>query len=282
MTALCCSGKVKTLVFLFLLVAGEYSVAQEIGLELYSLRDQFAKDAPGTMAKVRKMGFKDVEMSGTYGLAFPEFIKILAQNEINVVSYGGEFEKLKNFPQTLVDEARSYGARFVVIFWIPHDGEQLTIEDVDKAAAVFNAAGKIMARNGLLLCYHPHGYEFAPYKDGTVFDYMMEKFDSRFVQFEMDVYWIKQAGHDPLELLKKYPNRFVLMHLKDRKKGTRNSNNGKADVETNVVLGTGDVGIPDIVREAKKLGIQHFFIEDESSRSEEQIPKSLRFIRTVR
>lgn len=278
----CCFTKAKILALLFLSFFIKSAVGQEIGLELYSLREQFAKDAPGTMAKVRKMGFKDVEMSGTYGLAFPEFIKILAENEINVVSYGAEFEKIKNFPQTVVDEARSYGAKFVVVFWIPHDADNFTVEDVDNAAAVFNAAGKLMARYGLLLCYHPHGYEFKPYKDGTLFDYVVEKFDSRFVQFEMDVFWIKQAGQDPLATLKKYSNRFVLMHLKDRKKGTRESDNGKADVETNVVLGTGDVGIADVVREAKKLGIKHFFIEDESSRSEEQIPKSLRFIRTVR
>jgi sugar phosphate isomerase/epimerase len=282
MTSFYCLSKAKVLVIVLLLALVKSATAQEIGLQLYSLRDQFAKDAPGTMAKVRKMGFKDVEMAGTYGLAFPEFIKILAQNEINVVSYGSEYEKLKNFPQALADEARSYGAKFVVVFWIPHEGDNFTAEDVDNAAAVFNAAGKVMARNGLLLCYHPHGYEFKPYKDGTLFDYMTTKFDSRFVQFEMDVFWIKQPGQDPLAVLKKYPNRFVLMHLKDRKRGTRNSDNGQADVESNVVLGTGDVGIAEIVREAKKLGIQHFFIEDESSRSEEQIPKSLRFLRTVR
>jgi len=256
--------------------------AQEIGLQLHSLRDQFAKDVPGTMAKVRKMGIREVELFGTYGLEFPDFIKILAQNEISVVSYGGEFEKLKNFPQTLADEARSYGAKYVVIFSIPHDGDSFTPEDVDKAAAVFNAAGKIMARNGLLLCYHTQGYEFKPYNDGTLFDYMVKKFDSRFVQFEMDVFWVKQAGQDPLALLKKYPNRFALMHVKDRKKGTKTSDNGKADVESNVVLGTGDVGIAEVVREARKLGIPHLFVEDESSKAEEQVLKSIRFLRTVR
>ncbi|MDH4298637.1 MAG: sugar phosphate isomerase/epimerase, partial [Cyclobacteriaceae bacterium] len=165
-------------------------------------------------------------------------------------------------------------------FSIPHEGDYLTVEDVDSAADILNKAGMILAYNGLLLCYHPHGYEFRPYKGGTLFDYMMEKFDQRYVQFEMDVFWIKQAGQDPLALLKKYSNRFVLMHLKDRKHGTLNTDNGKADVETNVVLGTGDVGIAEIFQEAKRLGIQHIFIEDESSRSLEQIPKSLKFLRT--
>ncbi len=258
------------------------ATAQEVGLQLYSLRNQFEKDVPGTMAKVKKMGIKEVEISGTFGLGFPEFIKALAQNELSVTSYGTEFERLKNFPQKIVDDARAYGAQFIVVFWIPHNGEKFTKEDVDKAAEVFNTAGQLIAQYGMLLCYHPHGYEFQPYNDGTLFDYMVEKFDSRFVQFEMDVFWIKQSGQDPLAILKKYPNRFVLMHLRDRKKGTRNTDNGKADVETSVVLGTGDVGIADVVREAKRIGIQHFFIEDESSRAEEQIPQSMRFLRTVR
>jgi sugar phosphate isomerase/epimerase len=86
---------------------------------------------------------------------------------------------------------------------------------------------------------------------------------------------------DPLALLKKYPNRFVLMHVKDRKKGTKNTDNGKVDNETNVVLGTGDVGIAEVVREAKKLGIQYLFVEDESSRAEKQVLESIRFLRTV-
>jgi sugar phosphate isomerase/epimerase len=274
-------GKTIISALLLIVLVNITSNAQEIGLQLHSFRYLFAKDVPGTMAKVRKMGIKEVELYGTYGLEFPEFIKILAQNEISVVSYGGEYDKLKNFPQTLADEARSYGAKYVVIFSIPFEGDTFTAEDVDKAAAVFNAAGKLIARNGLMLCYHPHGYEFQPYQDGTLFDYMVKKFDSRFVQFEMDVFWVKQAGVDPLALLKKYPNRFVLMHVKDRKKGTKNTDNGKVDNETNVVLGTGDVGIAEVVREAKKLGIQYLFVEDESSRAEKQVLESIRFLRTV-
>lgn len=255
--------------------------AQQIGLELYSLRNQFEKDVPGTMAKVKAMGFKEVEMTGTYGLDFPAFIKVLAQNELSVISFGADFNKLRDFPQALADEARSYGAKFVVCFWIPHEGDTFTQADVDSAAAVFNNAGKVMARNGLLLCYHPHGYEFGAYNEGTLFDYMMEKFDNRFVQFEMDVFWIKQAGQDPVELLRKYHSRWILMHLKDRKPGTPDSSNGKADDESNVALGQGDVGIAAIVKQAREYGIQYFFIEDESSRSEEQIPKSVAFFNDI-
>src|SRR5688572_14320551 len=90
--ALAFRGK-KTVLIIFLLLLAPAIFAQEFGLELYSLRNQFTKDAPGTMAKVKAMGFKNVEMAGTFGLPFPELIKLLAQNELNVVSFGGEDRK---------------------------------------------------------------------------------------------------------------------------------------------------------------------------------------------
>jgi sugar phosphate isomerase/epimerase len=233
------------------------------------------------MAKIKDMGIKDVELGGTYGLPFPDFMKLLAKNQLNVVSFGTDFEKLEKFPQSVADEARSFGAKFVVCFWIPHNGDTFTKEDVDKAAEVFNNAGKIIARNGLLLCYHPHGYEFQLYNNQPLFDYMMEKFDQRYVHFEMDVFWIKHPGQDPVAILKKYSNRFVMLHLKDRKIGTKNSQDGKADEESNVVLGKGDVGIAAIMKQAKEMGIKYYFIEDESSRAEEQIPLSLAYLKSL-
>lgn len=256
--------------------------AQEFGLQLYSLRNQFAKDVPGTLAKVKSFGIKEVEMAGTYNTPFPDMIRLLAQNELQVISFGADFERLEKFPQSVADDARAYGAKYVVCFWIPHSGDTFTIEDAKKATEVFNRAGKIMTQNGLLFCYHPHGYEFQPYENGTYFNYLLDNFDARYVYLEMDVFWLKQAGQDPLALLKKYSNRWVLMHLKDRKRGTENSMNGKVDLETNVVLGKGDVGIEALVKEARLLGIQYFFIEDESSRAEEQIPKSIAYLKSLK
>ena len=90
----------KSFLIIFLLLLAPSVFAQEFGLQLYSLRNQFAKDVPGTMAKVKAMGFKNVEMAGTFGLAFPELIKLLAENELNVVSFGGEYERLQKSPHT--------------------------------------------------------------------------------------------------------------------------------------------------------------------------------------
>ena len=93
---------------------------------------------------------------------------------------------------------------------------------------------------------------------------------------------VKNSGQDPVALLKKYPNRFLLLHLKDRKPGTENNQNGTADEESNVVLGQGDVDIAAIMKEAKKIGIKHYFIEDESSRSVQQIPESLAYLHQLK
>ena len=115
-----------------------------------------------------------------------------------------------------------------------------------------------------------------------MFDYLVRKTNPRYLNFEMDVFWVKHPGQDPVALLKKYPDRFLLMHLKDRRHGTPGNQKGHADVETNVVLGTGDVGIAEVMREARKAGVKHYFIEDESSHSVHQIPQSLEYLKKLK
>jgi sugar phosphate isomerase/epimerase len=166
--------------------------------------------------------------------------------------------------------------------WIPHNGTDFTLADTENAISVFEKAGKVLAEAGLSLCYHPHGYEFRPHGDGTLFDLMVKKLNPAYVNFEMDVFWVKHPGQDPVALLKKYPNRFPLMHLKDRKPGTEGNQFGTADDETNIVLGTGDVGIAAIMKEARRLGVKHFFIEDESVHAVNQIPQSLNFLKSLK
>jgi sugar phosphate isomerase/epimerase len=140
---------------------------------------------------------------------------------------------------------------------------------------------EIISQNGLSLCYHPHGYEFRPFGKGTLFDHLAGHTDPHYLNFEMDVFWVKHPGQDPVALLRKYPSRFPLLHLKDRKPGTIGNQNGRADEETNVVLGQGDIDIAAIMKEANRVGVKHYFIEDESLQSEEQIPKSLAYLRKL-
>lgn len=251
-------------------------LAQEVGLQLYSLRNQFKEDVPSTLKLINDWGITVLEGGDSYGMPEEEFKGLLAKNNLKVVSVGAGFNDLANAPEEVVKKAKSYGATYVMCAWIPHDGNNFDISDTQKAVKVFNRAGKILRDNGIKLAYHAHGFEFRPYMDGTLFDYMAQ--NAKYFDFEMDVYWVHHGGEDPLKLLKKYPSKFILLHLKDMEKGTKKDNTGHADVETNVVLGTGEVDIAGVVAEAKKLGIKYMFIEDECSRVVEQVPKSLRYL----
>lgn len=268
--------------FLISVLVSSQAFTQDIGVQLYSFRNQFKTDVTGTLDKIKAMGINKLEGGDSYGMSVVEFSQLLEARKMKVVSVGADFEKLKTDIYSIIGNAKAFGAKYVVCFWIPHSGDNFTIEDAKNAVDVFNAAGKILRENGLSFCYHPHGYEFRPWETETLFDYLMTKTNPSFVNFEMDVFWIKQPGQDPVALLKKYSGRFPLMHLKDRKPGTPNSQNGHADVESNVILGQGDVGIAEIMKVAKKYGVKHFFIEDESSRSMEQVPQSLAFLKSIK
>jgi sugar phosphate isomerase/epimerase len=255
------------------------SLAQTpIGIELYSFRNQFKTDVEGTLQKISKMGFHEVEGVSTYGLSIDSFNTLLRKYNLSTVSFGAEFTELEKNPQAVAEKAKALGAKYVVCFRIPHNGNEFTIDNAKKAVDVFNNAGKILKEQGISFCYHPHGFEFRPYEQSTLFDYMVKNMKPKYANFEMDVFWIKHPGQDPVALLKKYKKRFLLMHLKDRKPGTPGNQNGQADDESNVILGTGDVNIAAIMQAAKKSRIKHYFIEDESSHSMEQVPRSLAYL----
>lgn len=257
-----------------------FGLAQpKMAVQLYSFRDEFAKDVPGTMAKVKQMGFKYVELAGTYGLSVPDFQKMLAQNGLTAIGTGVDFKVWEQNPAQGLADAKTFGVKYAGCFWIPHNGTDFTIDDMKKAVAVFNKAGKLLKENGVQFFYHPHGFEFRPYEDGTLFDYLLKNTNPDYVKFEMDTFWITHPGQDPVAILEKYAGRFPLIHAKDRAKGTVGNQNGQADVETNVVLGTGDVGMAEVMRAAHKTGVDYVIIEDESSRSVAQVPMSVAFLK---
>lgn len=266
----------------FALVVSNILLAQQIGLQLYSLRNEFKKDVPGTLAKIKEWNIKLIEGGGTYGLPMEDYKKLLKQNNLEMASVGAGFDELAKNPQAVADNAKAFGAKYVMCAWVPHKEGNFTMEEINKAIDVFNTAGKVLYENGIKFCYHPHGYEFRPYENGTMFDYMVKKTDPRYVNYEMDVFWVKHPGQDPVALLKKYPKRFLMLHLKDREPGTKGNQEGRAPDETNVVLGKGDVGIEAIMKQAKKMGIKYYFIEDESPKAVEQIPQSLEFLRKIK
>lgn len=268
-----------SVIIIIILVGVLKSQAQEVGLQLYSLRNQFKEDVPKTLAMINEWGISSIEGGETYGLPLATFKELLVENSLDVVSVGAGFEDLEGNVEKVIANAKAFGATYVMCAWVPHDGNKWDLEETRHATNVFNNAGKILKESGLTLAYHPHGYEFRPYKSGTLFDDMAEHATD--FKFELDVFWAFHGGADPLALMKRYPSKFVLLHLKDLKKGVTGNTTGQEEDDTNVVLGTGQIDIAAIVAEAKQLGIEYMFIEDESTHVVSQIPESLDYLRSL-
>lgn len=266
----------KVVIAILLISSGFVAQAQEVGLQLYSLRNQFKVDVSNTLGLINEWGITKIEGGGTYDLPLNDFKELLAKNDLEMVSVGAEFGDLENNIEKVIKNANDFGAKYVMCAWVPHDGNKWDLEETQHATDVFNKAGKILKKNGLTLVYHAHGYEFRPYENGTLFDYMAK--NAIDFSFELDVFWAQHGGADPLALMKKYPKKFVLLHLKDMHKDVVGNDTGHEEDDTNVVLGTGQVDISGIVAEAKKLGIEYMFIEDESSNVVSQVPKSLEYL----
>jgi len=252
-----------------------------VGLQLYSLRDQFKKDVGQTLDQVRAFGITNVELAGTYGVAPETFKEQLEARGLKAISGHFPYEQCRDDIEGVAREAKLLGLEYAGCAWIPHQ-DPFDEKTCREAAAVFNRAGEALAKHGIKFFYHTHGYEFLPYRDGTLFDLLMAETNPEYVRIEMDVYWIVNPGQDPVKLLEKYGKRFDLMHVKDMKRGTPSGFTGHSDVTNNVALGAGVIDWPKIFRAAQKAGVKWYFIEDESPTSVAQIPQSLRYLETLK
>lgn len=254
----------------------------KLGLQLYSLRADFAKDVPGTLGKASAFGFRNAELAGTYDLEPKAFRKLLKEHKLKAVAGHFPYEKFRDDAEAVARDAKALGLKYAGCAWIPHEGafDEKTCRE---AIAVFNKAGATLAKHGIKFFYHQHGYEFHPHGSGTLMDLMMAETDPKLVSYEMDIFWVRFPGQDPVQWLEKYGSRWELMHLKDMKKGLATGDlSGHTDVRNDVALGTGQMDMPAILRAAKKAGVKWYFIEDESPSVHEQIPVSLMYLDEVR
>ncbi|MFD0792817.1 sugar phosphate isomerase/epimerase family protein [Mucilaginibacter litoreus] len=205
---------------------------------------------------------------------------MLDEHQITMPSIGLSYEMVTDSTLNAAKHAKALGAKYIMVAWIPHDST-FTIDDAKKAVADFNAAGKVLQQNGITLCYHNHGYEFVKYQDGTLFDYIVKNTNSGYVSFEMDMLWAFHGRANPAQLLREYPKRWKLMHLKDIRKGVANDLTGGTDIKNDVALGTGQIDIPKVLKAAKEAGIEHYFIEDESPDHAAQIPQTVKYLKSL-
>lgn len=254
------------------------------GLQLYSLRSQLKlRGVDWTLDKVKEMGIVEVELaSGIPDLAPDAMRAALDKRGMKAISSHFSYGRWKTDLDNVVREAKTLGIQYAGCAWIDHKAEFDADECAD-AIAVFNKAGAALAKEGIKFFYHLHGFEFQPGENGTLADRLIKETTPGDVSYQMDVLWIVFPGQSPVKLMDTYPDRWVLMHLKDLKKGVATGSlTGHTDVNNNVVLGQGQVNWPEVFATAQKIGIKHYFIEDESDTVLDQLPKHLEYLKTVK
>ncbi|MCB0630434.1 MAG: sugar phosphate isomerase/epimerase [Saprospiraceae bacterium] len=227
------------------------------GLQLYTLRDVFPQDVKGVLKQIADMGYTQIEgyegdQGIFWGMSPTEWKAYLDELGLNMISTHCNVNE--NFEQKAA-QAGEIGMKYLISPW---EGPQDSIDKFKMLAEKFNEKGAICKENGLRFAYHNHGYSFIEQEGQIPQDVMMDNSDPALVDFEMDIYWVVTGGADPIAYLKKYPNRWRLCHVKDRKKGV-----GSDVHDASCDLGTGQIDFPTILKVAKENGMEYYIVEQE-------------------
>jgi len=252
-----------------------------LAVQLWSFRNDFRKDVPGTLKRVRELGFTCVELAGYYGMTAQQFRAELDKAGLKAVSMHIEYKVARDKIDDVIREAKILGVQDVGVPWIK---SPFSKADCLQAIEVFNRAGAKLAANGLRFFYHLHGYEFVPNDggQGTLFDLLMEKTDPRYVSIQLDTYHVAFPGQDPVKLMRKYPGRFLSLHLKDIRKDVTGDNSGAFREKDATPMGQGKINWPEVLKTAEKEGVKWYIIEDETTAVWQGIQESLKYLETVR
>jgi sugar phosphate isomerase/epimerase len=234
-----------------------YEKLAAFGLQLWTIRDVLPKDPRGILQQVAAMGYKQIEsfegdMGMFWGMKNTEFKKLMDDLGMEIISshcnIDTDFEKK-------VAEAAEIGMKYLIDPWY---GPQKSIDLFKKEAEIFNQRGETCKKAGLKFGYHNHDYPFVPVDGQIPLDVMIQNTDPGLVDFQMDIYWVVTAGQDPVKWFEKYPGRFRLCHIKDRKKNTPLS-----DKDASCVAGQGSIDFKKILAAGKKSGLEYFIVEQE-------------------
>jgi sugar phosphate isomerase/epimerase len=225
---------------------------KRIGLQLYTVRDEMEKDVDRTLARVAKIGYKEVEFAGYFARTPQQIRKALDANGLTAPSSHIDIATVRaaDWPRTL-EGARTMGMEYLIVASLDDD-DRVSQQSYRAAADTLISASRSAAAAGITLGYHNHNYEFEPLGGKTGLEVMLERTTGSGVVFEMDIYWITSAGQDPLAWFAKWPGRFPLVHVKDA---------GPAPKYVMHDVGAGVIDWKHIFKMSKQAGIKHYFVE---------------------
>jgi len=247
----------------------------KMGYQLYSVRDKMAEDPLNTLKALKLMGYEDFETYGFdnekgmfYGYKSSEFKQILDDLDLSVSSghYGFSpyLEKseddLKRFVDACIIGTKALNSNYITWPWIAP--EQRTIENFKLISEKLNLIGEQVTKAGLGFAYHNHGYEFEDHNGENGFDIIINETDPSLVKLQMDMYWVMHSSnYTPEELIARQPGRYVMWHIKDMDKVSRDYTE----------LGNGSIDYLDLLPDPALSGLEFYFIEQGGNFSEDSL-----------
>jgi sugar phosphate isomerase/epimerase len=222
-----------------------------LGVQLYTVRAAMARDVGATLARVREIGYREVEFAGYFGKSAKELKTMLRNNGLSSPSAHVGIEDLTTKLEATLEAASEVGHRWLVLAWI--DDKDRTVEGIARIAGVLNLAGDRASRFGIRVAYHNHEFEFRPYPDGrTPLGELIKGMEPSHCDMELDLYWTVKGGSEPRTWFERFPGRFPLVHVKDA---------GPAPAYVMHDVGAGTMDWKGIFAQRRLAGIQHYFVE---------------------
>ena len=239
---------------------------KNIGLQLYTLRDALPKDVKGTIEKISKIGYNEVETYGFsakdafFGTSVKDFKSLLSDNGLKATSGHYDFSSLikensTDFLKASIEAANVLGSEYIVVPWL-EESMRKSIDDYKKIAQKINEAAILCKNAGLKIAYHNHDFEFIDFDGTNGYEILLKETDKNLVDFELDLYWVVRADKNPLQLFKENQGRFTMWHVKDM---------DKQNPALNTEIGNGSIDFKAIFANAKLSGMKRFFVEQENN-----------------
>lgn len=237
----------------------------KFGLQLFSIRDALARDLNGTLKQVSTMGYQDTETYGFdpaqgtyYGLKAADFKQLLGQNQLTTTSGHYNFseflyktdDEVKRFVDACIKGAHALDQKYITWPWLQPDYRSM--DSFRVLVKKLNMIGEQVTRSGLGFAYHNHDFEFTDHDGQNGYDLIMKETDPKTVKLQIDLYWIMHSSKlSPGELFRKQPGRFVMWHIKDMHKVSRDYTE----------MGNGSIDYTVILPDAALAGLQYYYLE---------------------
>ncbi|MDP5276448.1 sugar phosphate isomerase/epimerase family protein [Chengkuizengella axinellae] len=228
-------------------------ISEKYAAQLYTLRNELEQDFLGVLRNLKKMGWKAVQISGLRGHSAEDISAVLKETGLKTAGMHIDIQSISNDLSGVLQLAEQFNTKDLIVPILPdHLRNELGYRMVKNH---LNAIAAKIKPLGYTLSYHNHAFEFNTEIEGMdAMSYMLQPTEDNLLLAEIDVYWIKKAGHDPLQFIQRYSNRMPIIHLKDMTTDEH---------ETFAELGTGSIDMVPILQWGEKNGIQYYAVEQD-------------------